>query len=495
MSVRYRGTTVRSLGRWRGVFVVALVGAIAASFAFAPPTARAVTGLLREFSVAGSPFAANLAPLPTRMTMTLRLPRRARITITVLDGSSVVDTIVADQRVGRGRHGYTWAGTDSGGHTVADGVYQVSAVARRGGRQQTISRQVRKGLPPIYPANPGAIVVALDPGHGGPYGGALDFGYAEKGFNLDIGLKLRDLLEHAGVQVAMSRTTNVRLNEPPADHNGDGRIDVYDDLALRNDNANEARADINIAIHNNGSTSPDRTGTEVFTSKHRGWTAQGAAFAADLVAQEYAALVDYSNARWAPIDRGAKWGSYYCMDPYGTHKGRPLVRPTLMPTVLSESLYMSNRDEFAMLLRPDVRTSIAAGIYLGIAQYLNSRAYGVGYQLVSGPSGKVAPGSSVTYRIRVTNRGNVASSGWRLRLGAVAGVPVYDGSEDPGMAIGSVTVPDGLRPGQSVTLDVPATAPSTTGDWLVKTDIRLADASPLATIGVVSLQAPLTTAN
>jgi N-acetylmuramoyl-L-alanine amidase len=487
---------VRTLWSRRFPFLAVLAGLVAAvsSLAAPPQGVVAATGLVRELSVSGSPFAADLPPLPTGLTTTLQLRLRAHVTLTVTTaGGEMVDTILADRRVGRGQHTYTWSGTDSGGHAVADGVYGISAVARRGGRQQVIEREVRKGLPPIYPANPGAIVIAVDPGHGGPYGGALDFGYAEKGFNLDIGLKLRDLLEQAGVQVAMSRTTNVRLNEPPADHNGDGRIDVYDDLALRNDNANQARADINIAIHNNGSVARDRTGTEVFTSKRRGWTAQGAVLARDLVDQEYAAVAPYTTPTWAPIDRGAKWGSYYCMDPYGTHKGRPLVRPTLMPTVLSESLYMSNRAEFEMLLRPDVRTSIAAGMYLGIAEYLNSRAYGVRYDLVDAPSGAVAPGSSISYRIRVTNRGNVASSGWRLVLGFVPAVPVYDGSGGPGVGIGTSAVPDGLAPGHSVTLDVAATAPAVAGHWLVKSDIRLGDDSLLSTIGVVPLQVHLLT--
>ncbi len=190
---------------------------------------------------------------------------------------------------------------------------------------------MRKGLPPIYPANPGAIVVSVDAGHGGRYGGALDFGYREKDLNLDIGLKLRDLLQHAGVQVAMSRTADVRLNEPP------------------------------------------------------------------------------------------------------------------------------------------------------------------GYQLIDAPQGSVSAGSNIGYRFRVTNRGNVASSGWRLVLGSVPAVPVYDGSGNPGMTIGSAAVPDGLAPGESVTVNVAAVAPAGAGSWLVKSDIQLGNGSRLSTIGVVPLQVPLVT--
>jgi hypothetical protein len=97
-------------------------------------------------------------------------------------------------------------------------------------------------------------------------------------------------------------------------------------------------------------------------------------------------------------------------------------------------------------------------MYLGIADYLNSRAHGVRYDLVAAPSGAVTPGSAVDYRIKVINRGNVASSGWQLVLGSV-----------------------------------PAPAPAVAGDWLVKSDITLSDNSRLSTIGVAPLQVELAT--
>ena len=65
---------------------------------------------------------------------------------------------------------------------------------------------MRKGLPAIYPANPGALVIAVDPGHGGRFSGAVNGPYEEKDYNLAIALKLRDLLTSAGVQVVMTQT-------------------------------------------------------------------------------------------------------------------------------------------------------------------------------------------------------------------------------------------------------------------------------------------------
>ena len=91
----------------------------------------------------------------------------------------------------------------------------------------------------IYPPNPGAIVVAIDAGHGG----CLDWGVpdpsergvqlAEKTLTLGIAQALRDLLEADGVRVVMIRDADEALagddypplgcdGSPFRDVNGDG---------------------------------------------------------------------------------------------------------------------------------------------------------------------------------------------------------------------------------------------------------------------------------
>ena len=69
------------------------------------------------------------------------------------------------------------------------------------------------------------------------------------------------------------------------------------------------------------------------------------------------------------------------------------------------------------------------------------------------------------------------------------------GSGAIGDPMGSVAIPDGLLPGQSVTLDVPVTAPPTAGSWLVKGDVFIGgtDRPYLSQRGVVAIQVPLTT--
>ena len=95
----------------------------------------------------------------------------------------------------------------------------------------------------IFPANPGAITVAIDAGHGGGDPGAVRPGLYEKTANLDIALRLRAMLVGAGVNVVMTRTTDRKVNTAQVDWTGDGKVDYRDELAARIEVANAARAD------------------------------------------------------------------------------------------------------------------------------------------------------------------------------------------------------------------------------------------------------------
>lgn len=475
--------------RARGLVVLSLL--LLAGLAPVPSAGAAINDTITSFSVSGSPFAEAFAPLPQQVTARLVLSRQARVTVRVLrlDGTRV-RTFAKRLRLPAGEYVWSWGGRNAGGAAVPDSAYDFRVKAENGRGRAVQTRRIRKGVPTIYAVNPGAIVVAVDPGHGGRFPGAVRDGWAEKDFNLDMGLHLRDLLEAAGVGVVMSRTTDVAVSEPPADHNGDGKIDRYDDDLMRNDSANLARADVVVHVHNNASTSPTTHGTGTYTSMHRTWTSEAIDLAALMVAEQFTALDAYRTPSFVPKNNGVHGGWYYYVGPYDPPF---LPRPTLMPSVLSESLYLSNPVELEALKRADVRLSLAAAIYISIADYLNSRQLGIGYGLVDEPDSPVVAGSQVSYGIRVTNRGNAVSSGWTVELHNVSAVPVYDGSGRLGAFMGSVAVPDGLQPGASIELTIAATAPAGAGDWFVKTDVRLADNSYASSGGVVSMQLPLTT--
>ncbi len=467
-----------------------LVAALVAPALLAPPGAVAATNdTIRSFSLSGTPFAADFAPLPQRVTLELDLARKAKVWVSIRrpDGT-LVRWLANGVNLAAGRRTWTWAGINKRGRTAADGQYLARVVTENGRGRARADRPLRKGLPPIYPANPGAIVIAVDPGHGGRYPGAVRDGFLEKDFNLAISLQLQQMLERAGVQVVMSRTTDRALDEPRTDHNGDGLFNRYDDDMLRTDSKNLARADVAVHVHNNANVDTEANGTSVYFNSKQTWAPQAAELAAVMLDAEMDALNAYRAPTFTPQDNGVRTGWYYYLGPYDPPF---LPRPSLVTSVLSESLFVSNTADLEALKRADVRQSIAAGIYVGLAEWLNEREWGAGYATTAPPTEETTAGSAITYHLRLTNRGNRQSEGWTLQLGAVAAVPVYDGSGAVGQPIGEVAVPDGLNPGESVVLDIPATAPAA-GEWLIKADVAVGEVR-FSELGIAALQVPLTT--
>jgi N-acetylmuramoyl-L-alanine amidase len=470
----------------------------------APRGALATYANVSDFRVINSPFTSNNVSTRHQAGAVLSLVAAATVTLTVetpLGG--VVRTLAAAVAEQVGNYSWNWDGYDDSANLAPDGDYVAHLVATGGLGTDDLTLPIRKGLPPIYPANPGAITILINPGHGGANWGAVTRVVKEKFLNLDIGLRLRRLLQAAGINVVMTRTTDVHIPDPEWDVNGDGFIgppttkdDDWDGLAYRIDIGNEARADLHIFNHNNGSSIHTRRGTETYTGMYRSWTPEGITFATDVQSEELSQLDTFRSATYYPIDGGVKNGKkFYTLSPYSLYGPKPREpRPALQPTLLTESLYVSNPIERGLLLQGQVRESIAIALYLGIRDYLATRDYGIRYTLVDGPT-DVTAGAASDYHVQVTNTGNLTSSGWQLQLNDVPAVPFYDGSGAVGDPMGSVVIPDGLVPGQSVTLDVPVTAPPTAGAWLVKGDVFIGgtDRPYLSQRGVVAIQVPLTT--
>lgn len=90
------------------------------------------------------------------------------------------------------------------------------------------------------------VVVALDPGHGGSDSGAVANGLLEKDVNLKIAKYCQAALRRAGINVFMTRTT-----------------DVYVGLSERVEKAVAAKASVFVSLHINSAT-PAAEGCEVF---------------------------------------------------------------------------------------------------------------------------------------------------------------------------------------------------------------------------------------
>ena len=196
--------------------------------------------------------------------------------------------------------------------------------------------------PTVIP-QPGPLsgaVICLDPGHGGYDGGAYgrDSGTPEKALNLDVALRLRDLLRDQGAEVILTRETDTALADEGAERK-------RRDLKYRVDQA--AEANIFVSVHMNEYRGRSESGPQVFYRKGQD--------ASRLLA---GVLQDAMNRDLAPArPRTANTGDYY------------VLRNLSIPAVLVECGFLSNAAEEAKLLTPEYRQQVAQAICAGLAEY------------------------------------------------------------------------------------------------------------------------------
>lgn len=104
------------------------------------------------------------------------------------------------------------------------------------------------------------IVVIIDPGHGGPDGGAVSpDGIQESDINLELAFRVRDLLALLGQGSRMTRTEDISIHTPGAERW------KASDLQNRAAMVNETTQGILLSIHQNSlPSSPVTHGAQVF---------------------------------------------------------------------------------------------------------------------------------------------------------------------------------------------------------------------------------------
>lgn len=456
--------------------------------ALVPAPAAAASELISAVSVGTTPFSPNGDGIRDQTRLKLTLSGNATVSVSVRDFDGItVRRLVSGSTFAAGDHRVAWNGRNDAGRLVPDGPYRFELTATGSAGTESARPLTAKSSRVPFPADPGAITIAIDAGHGGVDPGAVYGGVQEEDLNLDIALRLRDMLRAARVSVVITRETDTMVNDPPWDRNADGTINRYDNLAAKNDVANLARADLFVAIHNNASNCHCNSGTEVYHEPRRTWAAENLRWATLADRELVSELSRYSTSAWPLRDGGVREKEFYGLRPYTADF---VPRPTLMPAILGESLYMDRPAEVDLLKRPEVRNSIAVGYFNAIARYLSKRPYGMRYEALAVPE-TVTAGEAMDVQVGLTNRGNATSAGWRLELRYVPAVPLYDGSPEPGTILAAALVPDGLVPGEATIVELSGVPPPPPGEWLLKAGVVLPDGTPLSDRGVVVLQLPL----
>jgi N-acetylmuramoyl-L-alanine amidase len=213
--------------------------------------------------------------------------------------------------------------------------------------------------------HPPPYTVFIDAGHGTLDSGAYNLGLAEKNVNLDVAVRLAPMLSAAGYNVVLSRWGDYTLSPFPSNTYENRR----DELQVRVDVANSVRADILVSIHFNGGPKSAR-GLEIYYNPDRSFGQYNYALA-DLARQ---GLLNHIRAAGYDVpDRGIKNDAGVCCNPanphswiLGTNDG---FRPSMMPGMIGEAMFLSNDYEVELLKSPEMRQAVAEGYRAGIDAY------------------------------------------------------------------------------------------------------------------------------
>jgi len=226
-------------------------------------------------------------------------------------------------------------------------------------------------------------LIAIDPGHGGIDLGARHFDaqghmdWNEAQVNLDMALRLRDLLVGRGYRVVLTRDGDYSIHEVGEDANGDGHHEyVVDENQARIDLINEAGADLLLSIHQNayeGQGAEDVGGTVTYYCGHRPFSDRTLRFAR-LV--QSALLETFQSLGHDVRDRGVQADLVLqTSDHPGRHiillgpKTERIVRPCQVPGILSETLFITHQREAQLARDPAALDAIARAFADAIDAY------------------------------------------------------------------------------------------------------------------------------
>ena len=193
------------------------------------------------------------------------------------------------------------------------------------------------------------VTVVLDPGHGGEDGGACTYGgLAEKELNLLIAKEVYQMLSAVGIRAVMTRTEDVLLYDPNADHEGRKKSM---DLAARLKIARETPNAILVSIHMNAFPESKYGGLQVYYSTE----AEGSRILAETVQGDNKTYLSPDNERLVK----AAGKNIYLLDRFeGTG-------------ILVECGFLSNPEDRERLNSPEYRHRLSALLFCSILKYLS----------------------------------------------------------------------------------------------------------------------------
>ena len=216
-----------------------------------------------------------------------------------------------------------------------------------------VAEKSEKGALPVSLSGEGdeLPVIILDAGHGGIDGGCTSAeGVPEKGINLDILLRLRDILEVNGYEVRVTRDSDRSIHDEGVEGIAAQKSSDMDNrLAMFNESGNA----VCVSVHQNQFTDPKYKGAQMFYS---GSNSTSEVLARALQSR-FRELLQPDNDREIKLCGKELFLCYYSDN----------------PTVMAECGFMSNPDEAALLNTEEYRGKVAFTLFAGINDFVHRK--------------------------------------------------------------------------------------------------------------------------
>lgn len=256
-------------------------------------------------------------------------------------------------------------------------------------------------LPAVAQRTNRPFTVVIDPGHGGVDPGAIGSRIQEKEVNFKVSNLLGDMITEAfpEVKVIYTRTTDVKIP-----------------LARRADIANDAKADVFISIHSNANSNRSANGCQTFTLG-AGTDAEAKAAAmyeneVILTEENHEELYNFDprssesyimfelirghdmelSVELAEMVQRGMTGKTSLRNRGVSSAGFLVLHRTVMPSILVELAFISNRNDENVLRSATGQKNLAEGIFNGFAEYY--RKYGQRNSSSSTATGSTATASN-----------------------------------------------------------------------------------------------------
>lgn len=193
------------------------------------------------------------------------------------------------------------------------------------------------------------FTIIIDAGHGGEDGGAVaPDGSFEKDYNLDIALRLKEVLTYYGYNVIMTRTTDTMTCDTGLITQREKKIsDIRNRLKLINSTDNC----IFVSIHQNNFSDSHQEGAQVFYSKNN----VQSRYLADEIQKSIVSTLQTNNKRKTKLSGTEIFLLYH----------------STVPSVLVECGFLSNNNDLINLKNNNYKTKLAIVIADGIINFLN----------------------------------------------------------------------------------------------------------------------------